>query len=90
VLGALRDQAAARALKQDASKRLEALVAEGRKVDTFLTTCLREHYGADSEKLAEFLIKPFRGRRAKPAEKKAEKQAEKQAEQQAPPPETGQ
>lgn len=79
---AIRDQAAATAAKQEASKRLEALMKEGRKVDTFLTTCLREHYGDRNEKLEEFQIKPFRGRRTKKVEKK-------QAEPQAPLPETG-
>ena len=69
-LAAIRDQATAKALKQDASKRLEALMKEGRKVDTFLTTGLREHYGDRSEKLEEFLIKPFRGRRSRKSEKK--------------------
>ena len=66
---AIRDQAAARAVKQDASRRLEELMAEGRKVDTFLVTGLREHYGQNSEKLAEFLLRPFRGRRSKKVEK---------------------
>jgi DNA repair ATPase RecN len=81
-LAAIRDQAAATALKQEASKRLEALIKEGRKVDTFLTTCLREHYGDRNEKLEEFLVKPFRGRRSKKLEKKP-------AEPQAPPAENG-
>ncbi|HET9229121.1 MAG TPA: hypothetical protein VFR31_20755 [Thermoanaerobaculia bacterium] len=62
---AVRDQAAARAAKQDASRRLEELLDEGRKVDLFLVAGLREHYGKESEKLAEFLIQPYRGRRAK-------------------------
>lgn len=66
---AIRDQAAARASKQDASRRLEELLDEGRRVDGFLVAGLREHYGKESEKLAEFLIQPFRGRRAKAAEK---------------------
>jgi hypothetical protein len=81
-LAAIRDQAAATALKQDASKRLEVLMKEGRKVDTFLTTGLREHYGDRSEKLEEFQIKPFRGRRSKKLEKKP-------VEPQAPPAEPG-
>lgn len=92
-MAAIRDQAAATALKQEARKQLEALMKEGRKVDRFLTTGLREHYGEQSEKLEEFLVKPFRGRRSKKSEKKGEKKTEKnaepQAEQQAPPVETG-
>jgi hypothetical protein len=62
---AVRDQAAAAAEKQDASRRLEALIAEGRMAMTFLNACLREHYGKDSEKLAEFKLMPYRGRRPK-------------------------
>lgn len=59
---AMRDQAAAAALKQEFSRQVEALVAEGNKVDTFLCVGLREQYGNRSEKLAEFHIQPFRGR----------------------------
>ena len=59
------EQSAAKAAKQDASRRLEFLLSEGRKVFTFLNAGLREHYGKDSEKLAEFLLMPFRGRRPK-------------------------
>lgn len=69
-LAAIREQAAATAAKQEASKRLEALMKEGRKVDFFLTAGLREHYGDRSEKLEEFKIKPFRGRRSRKSEKK--------------------
>jgi hypothetical protein len=61
-LNALRDQAAAKALKQEASRFLEALVAEGNKVDTFLCVGLREHFGNRNEKLAEFDIQPLRTR----------------------------
>ena len=61
-LEVLREQAEARALKQEASRNLEALVAEGNKVDTFLCVGLREHYGNRSEKLAEFDIQPFRSK----------------------------
>jgi hypothetical protein len=60
---AMRDQNAAAAVKQEFSRRVEALVAEGNKVDTFLCIGLREQYGNRSEKLAEYDIQPFRGRR---------------------------
>jgi hypothetical protein len=60
---ALQDQAAARASKQEASRRLETLLSEGEKVATFLNVGVREHYGNRSEKLAEFHLKPLRGRR---------------------------
>ena len=65
---AFQDQSAATAAKQDASRRLEALLAEGQTVMTFLSAGIREHYGKDSEKLAEFKLQPFRGRRAKSEE----------------------
>jgi hypothetical protein len=59
----LQEQAAARASKQEASRRLESLLSEGEKVATFLNVGIREHYGNRSEKLAEFHLKPLRGRR---------------------------
>lgn len=62
------DQSAATAAKQDASRKLAALLAEGQAVMTFLNAGIREHYGKDSEKLAEFKLQPFRGRRAKSEE----------------------
>jgi hypothetical protein len=62
------EQSAATAAKQDASRRLEALLAQGQVVMTFLSSGIREHYGKDSEKLAEFKLQPFRGRRAKDTE----------------------
>ena len=59
----LQEQAAARASKQTASRRLEGLLSDGQKVATFLGAGIREHYGNRSEKLAEFHLQPFRGRR---------------------------
>ena len=59
----LQEQAAARASKQEASRRLESLLSEGQKVATFLNVGVREHYGNRSEKLAEFRLQPLRGRR---------------------------
>ena len=63
---AIQEQAAARASKQDASRRLESLLSEGQKVATFLNVGIREHYGNRSEKLAEFHLQPLRGRRPAP------------------------
>ncbi len=62
-LAVVQEQAAARAEKQDASRRLEGLLSEGQKVATFLRAGVREHYGNRSEKLAEFHLVPLRGRR---------------------------
>lgn len=60
---AFRSQSAATAAKQEASKEVEILIGEGRLVMAFLNAGLRDHYGKDSEKLTEFNIPPFRGRR---------------------------
>ena len=57
------EQGRATADKQDASKRLQELVVNGRRLATVLRSSLREHYGIRSEKLAEFSLQPFRGRK---------------------------
>lgn len=62
-ISVVQEQAAARASKQSASRRLESLLSDGQKVATFLSVGVREHYGNRSEKLAEFHIRPLRGRR---------------------------
>jgi hypothetical protein len=59
---AFQTQSAAAAAKQEASKELDALIAEGRLVMAFINAGLRQHFGKDSEKLAEFSLVPFRGR----------------------------
>jgi len=56
------EQAALAAKKQEASKRIQELILQGRKLSTVLRTLVREHYGNRSEKLAEFSLQPFRGR----------------------------
>lgn len=61
----IHEQSAATAAKQDASRRVEALMAEGRSLSSFLNACIRQQYGNRSEKLAEFLLQPFRGRQTK-------------------------
>lgn len=55
-------QAAYTASKQDASKKLEAAIEQGRKLATFLRFGIKEHYGNSNEKLKEFRIQPFRSR----------------------------
>lgn len=67
---AFQRQSAAAAAKQEASKELDALIAEGRLVMAFINAGLRQHYGKDSEKLAEFSLVPFRGRGPAAAGKK--------------------
>jgi hypothetical protein len=55
-------QAAMAASKQEATKRLQALLVEGRKLATFLRTGVRQQYGNRSEKLVEFDLQPLRVR----------------------------
>ena len=55
------------AAKQDASRELREVMTEGQRLTTVLRVSVRQFYGIDSEKLAEFGIQPFRGRRRKPA-----------------------
>jgi hypothetical protein len=58
-----KQQASLIANKQEASKRLKALLTEGERVADGIRKFLKEHYGVRAEKLAEFGLKPFRGRR---------------------------
>ncbi|HYG63380.1 MAG TPA: hypothetical protein VEL74_12420 [Thermoanaerobaculia bacterium] len=63
-----KEQAALKASKQDVSKRLDVLLREGDRLATLIRQALRQHYGIRSEKLTEFGLQPFRGR--KPRTKK--------------------
>ncbi len=57
------------AAKQDASQELGVVMVEGQRLVTVLKFAVKQHYGIDSEKLAEFGVQPFRGRsRRKAAE----------------------
>ena len=51
------------AAKQEASKELEAVLLEGRKLATFLRNGVKDRYGNRNEKLVEFGLQPFRRRR---------------------------
>lgn len=53
-------QAAMEATKQEATKSLQAMLVEGRKLATFLRSGLKRHYGDRSEKLVEFGLNPVR------------------------------
>ncbi len=48
------------AAKQDLSRQIAAVLNESQKVSSFLRAGLREHYGAQSEKLVEFDMQPLR------------------------------
>jgi hypothetical protein len=56
-------QAALKASKQEASQKLKTFQVEGERIATLLRKSLQQHYGIRSEKLAEFDLKPFRGRK---------------------------
>ena len=58
-------QAALVASKQQASKRLQELLSEGLRAATGMERMILEFYGLRAEKLAEFGLQPFRGRRRK-------------------------
>jgi len=59
---AMSRQTALAAGKQNESRRLQSLLASGRKVASFLRHGVRRRYGDGSEKLTEFDLQPFRGR----------------------------
>ena len=59
-------QAAQTAAKQETTKELQVVLEEGLKLATFLRVGVRQHYGNRSEKLVEFGLQPFRGRRVPP------------------------
>lgn len=56
-------QAALTASKQEISKQLLGVVKEGRKLAAFLRAGVKQRYGSDAEKLIEFRLRPFRGRK---------------------------
>jgi methionyl-tRNA synthetase len=56
-------QASFAASKQDASQKLAALVTECQRLSTVLRFSLKQFYGPGAEKLVEFGIQPFRGRK---------------------------
>ena len=72
----LTQQAALAATRQDVSKRLQALVVEGRQLTTFLRVGVKQRYGTRSEKLSAFHLQPFRGRKVKSAEGEEESPVE--------------
>jgi hypothetical protein len=53
-------QAAMDATKQEATKNLQTLLVEGRKLATFLRGGVKQRYGDKSEKLVEFGLRPVR------------------------------
>jgi hypothetical protein len=58
-------QAAFTASKQEASKQLRRLLTEGQRVADVIRTVVKDHFGPREEKIAEFGVQPFRGRKVK-------------------------
>ena len=55
--------------KQEAAKQMQELFREVEAIVSFLRAGVRQHYGRNSEKLIEFGLQPYRGRKSpeKPA-----------------------
>ena len=62
----VKQQAAMTASKQELSQQLKTAIADVQLLATMLRKGIRQHFGAKSEKLAEFGLQPFRGRKASP------------------------
>jgi hypothetical protein len=60
---AFQRQAALTASKQEATKELQALLSEAMRLANVLRLAVKQHYGIRAEKLAEFGMQPFRGRK---------------------------
>ena len=67
-----RQQAALTASKQETSKRLRQLTLDGQRLGTVVLAAIKEHYGIREEKIAEFGMQPFRGRKVKPVPEEPE------------------
>ncbi len=63
-------QAAQRAAKQQASKSLKSAILEGDRLASLLRAAVKQHYGPASEKVAEFGVQPFRGRKKRTPKQK--------------------
>ena len=53
--------------KQESSKQLRKLLIAGNRIADVVRTAVKDHFGPREEKVAEFGVQPFRGRKAKPA-----------------------
>lgn len=72
-------QAALTTAKQEVTKKLQEVLREGDALADFLRTGARAHFGPDSEKMIEFGMQPYRGRKLSPEAlaKRAESRAKK-------------
>ncbi len=53
--------------KQEASQQLQSFLTEAERLATIVLLAVKQHYGIRAEKLADFGLKPFRGRTRKAA-----------------------
>ena len=69
LLNLAKDAAARQAVhtagKQEASKQLRTFIVEGDRLANLLRRAVQQHYGIRAEKIAEFGMQPFRGRKVK-------------------------
>jgi hypothetical protein len=56
-------QSALMAEKQDASQQLAEALTEAERLATVLRLAVKQHFGICAEKLVEFKLQPFRGRK---------------------------
>jgi hypothetical protein len=63
---AVKRQAELRAEKQEISQQLRSIFGESDRLVSLVRKGLKAHYGIRAEKLVEFGVQPFRGRKAKP------------------------
>ena len=62
--GLIQTQSQLTAAKQEASRELREVMVEGQRLVTVLKLAVKQYYGIGSEKLVEFGLQPFRGRKA--------------------------
>lgn len=64
---AVKRQAELRAEKQEISRQLRTIFGESDRLVSLVRKALKAHYGIRAEKLVEFGVQPFRGRKPKTA-----------------------
>jgi hypothetical protein len=79
-------QAVNTAAKQEASLQLRTTISECERLANILRLAVKQHYGIRSEKLAEFGLQPFRGRKTKPDAEPSEPSAPSPAQPEPPAP----
>jgi len=73
------EQADYQARKQEATRRINEILAEGRRLASHIRGALKQEIGIRSEELVRFGIQPFRGRKFAKRPNRAAKKAAKSA-----------